>query len=178
MIPRTGGRWQVPHWQRLLAERDTSPWNGVILPLAERLHSRRWARRSGRPGADISTIASELASISPARVFHWLNSFQRIQDYTQFLKGAGRNRWSNVLLAQAFSRIVTGWEVKADLGALELSGSGEAPEPAQGVGLDHDAYDEDECDRPGGCADDVEPTEAVPPQRSVFPAPPRGIPSG
>ncbi len=107
--------------EQVLSNHDTSPWRNVLAPLVEQLR-RPGPGRSSLGGRLEVDVATEFAPVSPTRVFHWLNSFQSMQDYTQFLKGSGRNRWNNILLAQGFSRIVTGWLVEANLGDIEFHG--------------------------------------------------------
>lgn len=107
---------------------ELTRWNTDTLPETALYDTRIW-RDVISTLLGLSTREEEpqdyFTGMSPARMVAYLEDFRALyRDYTQYLKGSGLNVWSNVTVAQAIARLVTGRNVTAWIGRFELPEEG------------------------------------------------------
>lgn len=95
---------------------DLTAWAALLEHLmAERTEDEKWSIRA---------LAQEM---SPERVNLAFNQINQMRgDYLSLILGGGASLWTNVQLAEAFSRLVTGREVEARLASRILEGKARA----------------------------------------------------
>jgi cell division protein FtsI/penicillin-binding protein 2 len=118
------------------ANYDLRPWR----PLVNHL-------QRDRDSIAVWQIRAAMQRMSPERVNLGLNQMKRLRaDFINLLLGGGRSVWTNVQLAESFSRLVTGRDVEARLAIAvapteDMLQSQAFVRPADSIQFDPDARD-------------------------------------
>jgi hypothetical protein len=104
-----------------LSRYDRRPWRALFKHMTKDLD-----------GCYEWIVRSKFEGISPDRVNLAFNKIEHLrQDYISLLLGGGRGVWTNIQLAEAMSRLVTGRQINATLVSAILNREGETVTPSE-----------------------------------------------